>query len=121
MNGVAPFKHTLPLDIFRKSYTVYVLHDDILNFFRKAYVEYLYDIRVRQKRDSLRLVAKTAQKILARRKFVFEYLYRNDPILGEVFRLINVRHSADADKLDKLISPVQLLADIFIHINNPFF
>ena len=53
VNGIAPFEHSLALDILRKSDTVYIFHYDVLDLVRKADIVDLYYVFMRKKRDSL--------------------------------------------------------------------
>ena len=115
MDSILPLQNTLLFDKLLKSNAVNIFHDDILHFVREAYVVYLYDIRMRKNSYSLGFIAESSDKFIIVSKFGFQDLDRNISVLNDVVSLVDISHSANADKLGYFVAAVQSFADIFIH------
>ena len=106
----------LLLDIILERNTVDVLHDDILKRRAVAYVEYLDDIRVIEKRYGAGFVAEPAAEFLIVEIFLTKYLDGHYRAGIKILRLVNDSHAAVSHLFEYFIPAVQHLADIFIHI-----
>ena len=114
MQRFAPVELAALFHILLERDTVDELHDDILRF-AAAHVVDRNDIRVREHRDGLRLVAEAAAEVRVLGKVAFEHLDRHKAIEPVALGLVDDRHAAAADDIEQLITIVEHLADHFIH------
>ena len=115
MHRFLPLDIVLALDIILQGDAVDILHDDILDPVAEADIVHLDDIRVGQHRDGLGLVFKPAHKFLVAKEFVLQNLNRHHTVVDRVVRFIDIRHSANAQKVSDLIPAIQPFSGIFIH------
>ena len=66
--------------------------------------------------DRLGFISEPSYEIVIVCKFIFQNFNGNSSVFNQIHSLVNVRHTADADKLGYLIAAVKLLADILIHL-----
>ena len=115
MDRILPCKNVLLLDILLEGDTVNVFHNDILYLLRESHIVNFNDIRVRENCYSLRFIAESAQELLILCILLFKYLNGNGFVVDNIDTLVNLRHTANANKLGYLISSIELLANVLIH------
>ena len=111
---LAPVELAALFHILLEGDTVDELHDDILRF-AAAHVIDRNDVRVREHRDGLRLVAEAAAEVSVLSQVALEHLDRDETVQAVALGLVNDRHAAAADDFEQLIAVVEHFADHFVH------